>query len=310
MARPNFLNLSDEDAALDRARYVLVPIPYDRTVTYRKGAARGPQAILEASTQLETWDEETGTEAYKAGIHTADPITTDQAPDVLARLLEPRWSSYLDGGNRVVVGLGGEHSVTLGPVRAVAAAFPDLAILHVDAHADVRAGFGGTEYGHGCIFRKIVEHAPVVQVGIRSASPGEAEYLRGERRIRTYWAHQLRAEPSRAAWIAKVMESLGEPGRPIFFSIDVDGLDPGIMPGTGTPEPGGLGWADITELAMAAAMRFEIVGFDVVEVMPEKDRILSEFVAARLIYKLLNYLEFARKAKAARPAGARATAAH
>ncbi len=299
MARPNFLNLSEDDAALDRARYVLVPEPYDRTVTYRKGSSRGPQAILEASTQLEHWDEETGTEAWKEGIHTADPVTTSEAPDVLANLLEPKWREYLDGGRRVVGGLGGEHSVTLGPVRATASVYPDLAILHVDAHADVREGFGGTEYGHGCIFRKICEYAPVTQVGIRSASPGEAEFLRGNKRIRTFWAHQLRKAPSRAAWIEQVMSSLGEPGRPVFFTIDVDGLDPGIMPGTGTPEPGGLSWADITELAMAATQRFDVVAFDIVEVMPEKDRILSEFCAARLTYKLLNYIEAARLQKAA-----------
>src|SRR5262245_9272780 len=308
MARPNFLNLSDEDAALETSRYVLVPEPYDRTVTYKKGTARGPQAILEASTQVELWCEETGLEAWKAGIHTADPVTTDAAPDVLAGLLEPKWKAWLDGGRRVVGGLGGEHSVTLGPVRAVASAFPELAILHVDAHADVRAGFGGTEYGHGCIFRKIVEHAPVVQVGIRSASPGEAEYLAQEPRIRTYWAHQLRREPSRAAWISKVMESLGPAGRPVYLSIDVDGLDPGILPGTGTPEPGGLTWADLVEMIQAAAARFEIVAFDVVEVMPEKDRILSQFVAPRLVLNIISYAEAARRARAARVA-ARAVAA-
>jgi agmatinase len=299
MARPNFLNLSDDDAALDRARYVLVPTPYDRTVTYRKGAARGPQAILEASTQLELWDEETGLEAWKLGIHTTDPVTTAAPPDVLANLLEPRWRELLDGGRRVVGGLGGEHSVTLGPVRAAASVFPDLAVLHVDAHADVREGFGGTEYGHGCIFRKICEVAPVTQVGIRSASPGEAEFLRSTKRIRTFWGHQLRKASSRDIWIEQVMASLGEPGRPVFFTIDVDGLDPGIMPGTGTPEPGGLSWADITELAIAATQRFDVVAFDVVEVMPEKDRVISEFVAARLIYKLLSYIEAARLRKAA-----------
>jgi len=300
MARPNFLNLSDDDAEIERSRYVIVPVPYDRTVTYKKGTSRGPQAILEASTQVELWCEEMRIEAWREGIHTADPVVTNEPPDVLARMLEPRCRELIDGGRRVLVTLGGEHSISLGPVAAVAAAHPDMVILHVDAHADVRAGFGGTEFGHGCIFRKIVDLAPVVQVGIRSASPGEAEYLSQEPRIKTYWAHQLRAEPTRAAWISKVMASLGTPGRPLYFSIDVDGLDPGIMPGTGTPEPGGLSWADITELAQAAAQRFEIVGFDVVEVCPEKDRILSEFVAARLVYKIIGYVEHARRAKLAR----------
>src|SRR5688572_3699329 len=286
MPRPPFLNLSDDDASLERARYVLQPVPYDRTVTYKKGAARAPQAILEASTQLELWDEETGVEAWKEGIHTAEPVTTTAAPDVLAGLLEPRVRELVEGGKRVVGCLGGEHSISLGPIRATSAVFPELAILHVDAHADVRAGFGGTEFGHGCIFRKIVEHAPVVQVGIRSASPGEAEYLASQPRIRTFWAHQLRREPSRAVWIEKVMSALGAPGRPVYLSIDVDGLDPAILPGTGTPEPGGLSWVDLVEMVWAASRRFEIVGFDVVEVMPEKDRILSEFVAARLVYKI------------------------
>jgi agmatinase len=311
MPRPNFLNLSDDDASLARARYVLLPVPYDRTVTYKKGAAKAPQAILEASTQLELWDEETGLEAWKEGIHTADPLTTTAPPDVLAGLTEPRARALLApneaGTPRVLGVLGGEHSISLGPVRAVASVHPDLAILHVDAHADVRAGFGGTEFGHGCIFRKIVEHAPVVQVGIRSASPGEAEYLAQEPRIRTFWAHQLRRDPSRAAWIAKVMEALGPAGRPVYLSIDVDGLDPGILPGTGTPEPGGLSWADLVEMIQAAAQRFEIVAFDVVEVLPEKDRILSEFVAARLVYKIVSFVEAARRTKAAR-AAARAEA--
>ena len=207
----------------------------------------------------------------------------------------------------MVAALGGEHSITLGPVRAVRHAHPDLAILHVDAHADVRSGFGGTEYGHGCIFRKIVEHAPVVQVGIRSASPGEAEYLKQEPRIRTFWAHELRADPGgREGWIAKALSALGPPGRPVYLSIDVDGLDPGIMPGTGTPEPGGLGWADVTGLVRAAAARFDVVAFDVVELLPEKGRILSEFVAARLTYKIIGYLEHERRRKAAR-AAAKAT---
>src|SRR5947207_9271454 len=190
MARPNFLNLTDEDAALETSRYVLVPVPYDRTVTDKRGTAKGPQAILEAATQVELWCEETGLQAWKAGIHTADRVTTDAPPDVLAAMLEPRWRAFLGGGRRVVGGLGGEHAVTLGPVRAVASVYPGLRVLHVDAHADVRSAFGGTEYGHGCIFRKIAEHAPVVQVGIRSASPGEAEYLRGEPRIQTFWDHQ------------------------------------------------------------------------------------------------------------------------
>jgi agmatinase len=305
MARPNFLNLSDEDAALATSRYVLVPEPYDRTVTYKKGTARGPQAILEASTQVELWCEETGLEAWKAGIHTAEPVTTDATPDVLADLLEPKWKAYLDGGRRVVAGLGGEHSVTLGPVRAVAATFPDLVILHIDAHADVRSGFGGTEYGHGCIFRKIVDFAPVVQVGIRSASPGEAEYLKKEPRIRTFWDHALKADPAgREGWIQKVVAALGRPGRPLFLSIDVDGLEPGIMPGTGTPEPGGLSWTDVTSLVRAVAARFEVVAFDVVEVLPEKDRILSEYCAARLVYKIVGYLEHARREKASLPAAA------
>jgi agmatinase len=299
MARPNFLNLSEDDAALERATYVLLPVPYDRTVTFKKGTARAPQAILEASVQVELWDEETRIEAWTAGIHTADPVTTTEAPDVLARRLEVVARELLGGGERVLGTLGGEHSVSLGPVRAVAAAHPGMAILHIDAHSDVRAGFGGTEYGHGCIFRKIVEHAPVVQVGIRSASAGEAEYLAQESRIRTFWAHDLRRAPSRGAWIAQAMEALGPAGRPLYLSIDVDGLDPGIMPGTGTPEPGGLTWSDATELLQAAADRFRVVGFDVVEVIPEKDRILSEYVAARLVYKVIGYVERARRARAA-----------
>jgi len=302
VARPNFLNLSADDASLATSRYALQPVPYDRTVTYKKGTARGPQAILEASTQVEAWDEETNLEAWKAGIHTADPVTTDQAPDVLAGLLEARWTTLLDGGRRVVGGLGGEHSITLGPVRAVKTVYPDLAILHVDAHADVRAAFGGTEYGHGCIFRKIVELAPVVQVGIRSASAGEADFLRKEHRITTWWDHVLKSDPDgRAGWVEKVLESLGTPGRPVFLSIDVDGLEPGIMPGTGTPEPGGLSWTDVTTLVRAAARRFEIVAFDVVEVLPEKDRILSEYCAARLVYKVISYLEHARRERAVSP---------
>jgi agmatinase len=300
VARPNFLNLAEDSAALSTARYALQPVPYDRTVTFKKGTAHGPQAILEASTQVELWDEETGIEAWKEGIHTADPVTTAAPPDALAGLLEPRWRELLDGGRRVVGGLGGEHSVTLGPVRAVAAAFPDVAVLHVDAHADVREAFGGTEYGHGCIFRKIAEVAPVVQVGIRSASPGEAEWLRRQRRVVTFWDHVLKADPrGRAGWTEKVLDALGPAGRPVFVSIDVDGLEPGIMPGTGTPEPGGLSWTDVTGLLRAAARRFTVVAFDVVEVLPEKGRILSEYVAARLVYKTISYVEHARRERAA-----------
>ena len=158
-------------AIMDGVPHVALIATRNRT---RWGLPKGAVAPGETSEQAALREvlEETGLEAWKAGIHTAEPVTTDGTPDVLARLLEPRWKAFLDGGRRVVGGLGGEHSVTLGPVRAVAAAFPDLVILHVDAHADVRSGFGGTEYGHGCIFRKIVEHAPVVEVPpFREVSP-------------------------------------------------------------------------------------------------------------------------------------------
>ena len=284
----NDVPFGGEPCTVADPRFAIVPVPYERTTTYRKGTAQGPAALIGASTQVELFDEETRRDPLQAGIATLAPVTTEEMPDALADLLEPVVDAQL-ATRRIPLCLGGEHSISLGPLRAVARRHPGFGILQVDAHPDLRDEYEGTRYGHGCIMRRALDLdglERLVQVGLRAVSPEDDEVMRAENRVRAFPMFALARERA-DVWIGQVVAQLPEL---VYISFDLDGLDPSIVPGTGTPEPGGLGWWDALALLRAVCEQRTVVGCDVVELLPEPPSCVSDFAAARLVYKLLAYL--------------------
>jgi agmatinase len=261
-----------------RSRIAIVPVPYDGTSTWLKGADRGPDAILEASAHLELYDIETGTEPYRHGILTDPPVTESGSPEAMARAVEQRVSGHLEAGRFPVV-LGGEHSVAIGAMRAAAARWPGLTFLQLDAHADLRDEYEGSRHNHACVMARARELGPIVQVGIRSMDASEKAGL-DPRRV--FYAERLR---DRRGWAREVLHQLS---RRVYLTVDLDVLDPAFMPSTGTPEPGGLGWYQLLELIRLVCRQRELAGCDVVELAPSDNR-APDFLAAKLVYKLLAY---------------------
>ena len=277
----------EEGVAPDQARFVLIPVPYEKTTTYRKGTAEGPAELLAAGSQVELFDEETGVSPLEAGVALLPPVVCSGMPDALADLLEAAVGPHLKAG-RVVGCLGGEHSISLGPLRAAARHAKGLGILHVDAHPDLRDEYEGTRFGHGCVMRRVLEEKGVgrlVQVGLRAVSHDDHAAIAADKRVRPFYAHDL-AGRARAEWVEAVVKEL--PAR-VYVSFDVDGLDPSVVPGTGTPEPGGLSWWDAMALLRAVLARKELVAFDIVELMPESHSHVSGFAGAKLLFKMLAY---------------------
>jgi N1-aminopropylagmatine ureohydrolase len=284
-ARP-FFDLPPEDCDLPKAAAVLVPVPYDLTCSWRAGAARGPEAIHEASLHVELYDIETDSQPHRRGIASIDPIVHHGGPEALAEIVASRVGSILDR-RQIPIVLGGEHSVTIGAVQATAARHPDLTVLQIDAHGDTRESYEGSTHNHACVMARARQCAKIVQVGIRSLDASELPQLD---RSRVFFAHDIAGKVDRA-WIDRVVDRLTED---VYVTIDLDGFDPAVLPATGTPEPGGLSWPEVTALLDAVARRCRIVAFDVVELCPDESHPASDFIAAKLIYRLLAMI-FARR---------------
>lgn len=278
-----FCDLPDKYSSWEKSRIVIQPVAYDLTTSYKSGTNLGPKAIIEASRYMETYDEETGKEAYKSGMYTAEEIIPDSpAPeDVIARL-ETRVGDCLKAGKFPVI-LGGEHSISLGAVRALKKKNKDFCVLHLDAHRDLRDTFHGTKYSHACIARRILELVPVTQAGIRSLSKEEALY-KGIN-LKTIFMTDIIEDKK---WIGNVISKI--PSNKVYVTIDLDVLDPAIMPSVGTPEPGGIGWYELLSLLKAIKTAKKIIGFDVVELSPVPGNVAPDFLAAKLVYKLLTYI--------------------
>jgi len=283
---PAFLDLEGPEHAVDRAAAVVLPVPYDATSTWIKGADRGPRALLDASTQVELWECVTGTEPSRHGIATAEPIRHDGGPDVLAELVEAAVGPVL-GRGAVPVVLGGEHSVSIGAFRAAARAFSDLTIVQLDAHADTRETYHGSPCNHACVMARARELCPIVQVGIRSLDASEVAGLDPHRVL---YAHRLHALPE-PAWLERISSLIGPK---VYLTVDLDVLDPSALPATGTPEPGGLSWLQLTAAIRRIARVSEIVGFDVVELCPAPGHHASAFTAAKLVQRTLAEIFAAR----------------
>ena len=275
----NFGGLDEEFSGLDRARAVILPAPYDFSTTYQSGTRWGPRAIIDASRNMELWDEELGA-TYRAGIHTLPELEpTALGPEAMAERVE-RAADWILARGKLPVMLGGEHSLTAGMVRAAHQRFPKLSVLQLDAHGDMRDSYLDSKYSHACVMRRVRERVPAASVGIRSISEEEAAHLKAH--PAPIWSvRQFRA--LRGDW-KPILEALSGD---VFVTFDVDALDPAIMPGTGTPEPGGLDWYEAVDLLAAVSRRSRIVGFDVVELAPIPGIVASDFLAARLVYRMI-----------------------
>lgn len=273
---------SEVNYSYEESEIIIVPVPYDETSTWVKGADRGPEALLEASVNLEFYDIETGTEAHKRGIFTLPPVTEKSSPEAMVEAVRATCSGLYESGRFPVV-IGGEHSVSIGAIQAAAGRYSDITILQIDAHADLRDEYEGSGFNHACVMARAKEAAPVVQVGIRSMSLDELE---SADRSRIFCAHELWEDKS--LW-NKALDLLTEN---VYLTIDLDGFDPGIMPSTGTPEPGGPPYREIMNFLKDVIVRRNVVGFDVVELCPSPHNKAPDFTAARIIYQLLSYREW------------------
>ena len=276
----NFGGISLVLTDYDKSPVVILPVPYDETSTWIKGADRGPAAILEASANMELYDIETDSEVYLRGIHTAPPVDEKSSPDAMVAAVKANVGRFLKDG-KFVVTLGGEHSVTIGAAMAYVEAFPGLSVLQIDAHTDLRQEYEGSKFNHACVMARVQEMCPIVQVGIRSMDVTEKPFVQ---KGRVFFAHEIAG--SGGKWIDDVIDLLTEK---VYITIDLDGFDPSIVPATGTPEPGGLTYYEVISLLRKLIVRKNIVGFDVVELCPMEHHKASDFLATKLIYQILSY---------------------
>lgn len=263
----------------DDARIVVVPVPYDGTSTWMKGADKGPQAIFDASPNLEFYDIETDSEVYRQGIFTDAPVDDGPSVEQMVRAVRQRVAGHL-ANDAFVVTLGGEHSVSIGAVEAHVEKYSGLSVLQLDAHSDLRDEYEGSRFNHACVMARIKERCPIVQVGVRSMDVSEKPAMD---RDRVFFAADIHG---RSDWIDRAVEKLTGP---VYITIDLDAFDPSIMPSTGTPEPGGLSWYEVLALLRAVCRDRQVVGFDVVELCPTPDNWAPNFMAAKLVYQLLSY---------------------
>jgi agmatinase len=279
----NYGGIGAEHTGYEKAKFVVVPVPYDLTSTYQSGSRRGPGAILDASANMELYDEELRQNTYLAGIHTLPPLEADARGP--AEMLEAvrRTIAGVAADGKIPVMLGGEHSITFGAVQAMQAYYPEMTVLQLDAHADLRDAYQGTPFSHATVARRISGICPLIQAGIRSMSDEEAEFLAAGR-VKSYSADFIL---DGGAWRETIC---GDLHGDVYLTVDLDVLDPAFMPATGTPEPGGISWRDLISLIRSVAMRCRIRGFDVVELAPIPGMVAPDFLASKLVYRLMGYL--------------------
>ena len=274
-----FAGIPEEFAQLERSRVVLVPVPYDGTSTWGKGADRGPAAFLEAAENMELYDIETDSEVYKYGIFLSEPVTEKSSPEAMVNQVHQMTKEYIKR-NKFVTLIGGEHSLSIGSIRAFNECFENLTVLQIDAHADLRMSYLGSPFNHACALHEASQTTNLIQVGIRSMDAIEKTYMDMER---TFFAHEIATDEF---WMDRAIDLMSDH---VFITFDLDGLDPSIMPSTGTPEPGGLLWYETLDFLRRVFDEKEVVGFDLVELCPNPHERSSDFLAAKLYYKMLSY---------------------
>ncbi len=282
----NFAALEEEYASYKKSKAVIVQVPYEKTTTYIKGTKIGPAAIIDASRYMELFDDELNQETFKMGIHTMDALSVDNSSS--EEMIEKVYSVVLEllKSNKFPVMLGGEHSVSIGAVKASREVYPNLSVLHLDAHHDLRNEYFGSRFNHGCVARRIYEMCPLVQVGTRSLSKEEKDFLstQSNGKVKVLNVYDILDTPM---WKDVVSKNLMEN---VYVTIDLDVFDPSLMPAVGTPEPGGIGWYETLDLLRDVCKDKKVVGFDVVELCPIKGQIASDFLAAKLTYRILGYV--------------------
>jgi agmatinase len=279
----NFLGIPEQYSNYAKSAIAILPIPFDGTSSWIKGADKGPDALISASQTVEFYDIETRTELYKRGIHTMAPVLAATSEEMVRLGYESTRKLLAD--NKFVVTLGGEHAISQGPIQAHAEKHPKMSVLQLDAHSDMRDSYEGSKFNHACIMARAMEMVnTVVSVGIRAQDQSELVRVNP---ARMFYADEIMPahNPIRKNWQDEVINELSEE---VYVTIDLDVFEIGLMPSTGTPEPGGLGWYDVINLLKRVALKKKIIGFDVVELCPTENR-APDFLAAKLVYKLLNY---------------------
>ena len=275
----NFGGLPTEYSTYKDSKIAILPVPFDNTSSWLKGSSKGPQAIINASKNMELYDIETNSEVYKKGVHTLKPVSAETSEKMISDVYGK--TKKLINDDKFVVTLGGEHTVSLGAVKAHAEFFRHISILHLDAHSDRRDTYDGSRYSHACVMARAGELTKeIISVGIRSMDLSE---LKNIDRHRIFYASDIY---KREDWISRVVGMLSEN---VYVTIDIDVLDPSIMPSTGTPEPGGLGWYEVLSLLKNVSEKKRIVGFDVVELLPAENK-APDFLVAKMIYKMLSFI--------------------
>ncbi|MES2381438.1 MAG: agmatinase [Bacteroidota bacterium] len=290
--KKNFLAITeDEFYSYKNSKFVIQSAPYEYTSSYLSGSDKGPEAILNASHFVELYDEELNQESYKlGGICTLHPMDFKRKVDAKAvKLIETETAKLLDD-NKFPITLGAEHTISLGCIKAIKEKTPDVHVLQIDAHSDLRASYNDNPYSHASVMYRVQElGVPLTQIGIRAQCIEEAQLIQSSKHIHTFYAHQIR---NNANWAAEALKTLGDN---VYISIDADGFDPSIVPAVGTAEPNGMLWNETIQFLKQVIATKNIVGFDVVEIAPVKGNILTEYTMAKLVYKLIGYLTLKTK---------------
>jgi len=275
---------------LEEARFVVLPLPYERTTSYKKGTGNGPAKFLEGSLGVELWDEETRRQTYLAGFHTLSPLPfgAEEPAESVFPKISREVSRILRFKDKILFSVGGEHSLSQAVIPPFVKKFPNMSVLHFDAHADMRPSYEGSPYNHACAMYPVSQLCKVVQVGIRSVAEEEA-HLINSGRVVTFLRHE-NLDPKKL--LSKVLKELSND---VYISIDLDGFDPSVIPGVGTPQPGGFAWQEGLDLFRQVISRKNIVGVDIMELCPLRDTVASELAAAKLAYRLMGYITAKKK---------------
>jgi agmatinase len=279
MNNKTYAGIPEKYAKSETSKIVLIPVPYDGTSTWQKGAHKGPEAFLHASENMEVYDIETDSEVYKNGIFLAEPIEVNTTPEIMVNTVHETVKTYINK-NKFVTLIGGEHSVSIGTIRAFNECFDNLTVLQIDAHADLRKEYEGSSCNHACAVYEASQNTNLIQVGIRSMDKIEKTVMDLDK---VFFAHDILMDDF---WMENAMDLMTDN---VFITFDLDAFDPSIMPSTGTPEPGGLLWYETLEFLKKVFEEKNVVGFDIMELCPNDYDKSSDFLAAKLYYKMLSY---------------------
>lgn len=287
----NFLPLRHKLTLWKNSKVVIIPAPYEKTTSYGQGTEKGPKAIIEASSKLELFDIDYGFEPSEIGFHTLPfpPKSSMSKPKSMLKYLYEKTCRVIMADKLPVI-LGGEHTVTLGPVQYIAEKYKNLTVLSLDAHTDLREKYFDDRFSHACVLRRVLDYAKVVEAGIRSTSLEEQKTIE-QFRVPVFFAEDILGSEN---FLEKLIPALSEN---VYVSIDIDVFDPGVVPSTGTPEPGGLGWYDVIKIIKTVASKRKVVGFDLVELSPVKGNNAPDFMAAKLVYKFASEIFCAKMSK-------------